>query len=54
MTAIAVPPAVPVAPVRVALFRRLVRRPVGLVSLVFLAIIVVLTFIGPLVAPQDP
>ncbi len=54
MTAIAVPPAVPVAPVRVALFRRLVRRPVGLVSLIFLAIVAVLTFIGPLVAPQDP
>jgi ABC-type dipeptide/oligopeptide/nickel transport system ATPase component/ABC-type dipeptide/oligopeptide/nickel transport system permease subunit len=54
MTAIAVPPVVPVAPVRVALFRRLVRRPVGLVSLIFLAIIAVLTFIGPLIAPQDP
>ncbi|MFJ6653405.1 ATP-binding cassette domain-containing protein [Microbacterium sp. NPDC091313] len=54
MTAIDVPPAVPTAPVRVRLFRRLIRRPVGLVSLVFLAIVAVLAIVGPLIAPQDP
>ncbi len=54
MTAIDVPPTVPVAPVRVALFRRLLRRPVGLVSLGFLALIAVLAIVGPLIAPQDP
>ena len=54
MTAIDVPPTVPVAPVRVALFRRLLRRPVGLISLGFLALVAVLAIIGPLIAPQDP
>jgi peptide/nickel transport system permease protein len=54
MTAVDVPPTVPVAPVRVALFRRLVRRPLGLVSLVFLALVAVLAIIGPFITPQDP
>ncbi len=54
MTAIAVPPAVPVAPVRVALWRRLVKRPLGIGSFLFLALVVLLAIVGPLIAPQDP
>ncbi|QOC27245.1 dipeptide/oligopeptide/nickel ABC transporter permease/ATP-binding protein [Microbacterium hominis] len=54
MTAVDVPPAVPVAPVRVSLMRRLVRRPLGLVSLAFLALVAVIAIIGPVIAPQDP
>jgi len=54
MTAVDVPPAVPLAPVRVSLMRRLVRRPIGLISLAFLALVVLIAIIGPLIAPQDP
>jgi len=54
MTAVDVPTAVPVAPVRVSLMRRLVRRPLGLVSLAFLALVAVIAIIGPVIAPQDP
>ncbi len=54
MTAVDVPLAVPVAPVRVALWRRLVRRPLGLASLLFLAFVAVIAIIGPWIAPQDP
>lgn len=54
MTAVDVPPTVPVAPVRVSLMRRLVRRPLGLVSLAFLALVAVIAIIGPVIAPQDP
>ncbi|WES63070.1 dipeptide/oligopeptide/nickel ABC transporter permease/ATP-binding protein [Microbacter sp. GSS18] len=53
MTAIDVPPAVPTAPVRVALWRRLLRRPLGIASLVFLAFVAVIAVIGPAIAPQD-
>lgn len=54
MTAIDVPPTVPTPPVRTSLMRRLVRRPVGLIALVVLAIIVVIAIFGPLIAPYDP
>jgi ABC-type dipeptide/oligopeptide/nickel transport system ATPase component/ABC-type dipeptide/oligopeptide/nickel transport system permease subunit len=54
MTAVDVPLDVPVAPVRVALWRRLVRRPLGLASLLFLAFVAVIAVIGPWIAPQDP
>ncbi|MEV7608581.1 dipeptide/oligopeptide/nickel ABC transporter permease/ATP-binding protein [Microbacterium sp. NPDC089320] len=54
MTAISAPAAVRPAPVRVSLFRRLLRRPVGVTALVFLALMAVLAIVGPLLAPQDP
>jgi len=54
MTAVDVPPAVPLAPVRISLMRRLVRRPLGLISLAFLALVVLIAIIGPFIAPQDP
>ncbi len=54
MTAVDVPPTVPVAPVRVSLMRRLVRRPLGLISLAFLALVVLIAIIGPFIAPQNP
>lgn len=54
MTAVDIPPAVPVAPVRVALWRRLIKRPVGLAAAAFLAFVAVLAILGPAVAPQDP
>lgn len=54
MTAVDVPNAVPVSPVRVSLLRRVVRRPLGLISLGFLALVVLIAIIGPFIAPQDP
>lgn len=54
MTAVDVPNSVPVAPVRVSLMRRLVRRPLGLVSLGFLALVILIAIIGHFIAPQDP
>ena len=53
MTAIDVPLAVPVAPVRVSLWRRLLRRPVGIGSLIFLVFLGIIAIIGPAIAPQD-
>jgi peptide/nickel transport system permease protein len=54
MTAIDVPPAVPTPHVRTSLFRQLVRRPIGLASLIFLAFAVLIAIIGPWIAPHDP
>ncbi|MGN6218643.1 MAG: dipeptide/oligopeptide/nickel ABC transporter permease/ATP-binding protein [Microbacterium sp.] len=54
MTAIDVPLDVPVAPVRVSLWRRLLRRPLGLASLLFLVLLAIIAIIGPAIAPQDP
>ena len=54
MTAIEVPPAIPTPHVKASLFRRLLRKPVGLIALVFLGVVVLLAFIGPLIAPYDP
>ncbi|KAA9089599.1 dipeptide/oligopeptide/nickel ABC transporter permease/ATP-binding protein [Microbacterium radiodurans] len=59
MTAIDVPPvpsspAVAIAPVRVHLWRRLMRRPLGIVSAAFLALVAVIAVLGPVIAPQDP
>ena len=54
MTAVDVPTSVPKGPARASLFRRLLRRPVGLASLIFLALIAVIAVIGGLLAPYDP
>jgi peptide/nickel transport system permease protein len=54
MTAIETPLTVPTPQVRVNLLRRLLKRPIGAASLVFLAIVGAIAIFGPLIAPQDP
>ncbi|MEN2742468.1 dipeptide/oligopeptide/nickel ABC transporter permease/ATP-binding protein [Microbacterium sp. X-17] len=54
MTAIEVPPVVTSAGGRVSLFRRLWRRPVAAVSMVFLALVALIAIIAPWIAPYDP
>ncbi|KAA9107696.1 dipeptide/oligopeptide/nickel ABC transporter permease/ATP-binding protein [Microbacterium rhizomatis] len=54
MTAIEVPTSIPATSTSPHLFRRLLRRPLSLISLIFLAIVVLIAFIGPLIAPYDP
>ncbi|WP_159499881.1 dipeptide/oligopeptide/nickel ABC transporter permease/ATP-binding protein [Microbacterium sp. 18062] len=54
MTAIAVPPAVPTPPVRTSLLRRLLRRPLGVASLVFLALLAIVALVGRWITPFDP
>jgi peptide/nickel transport system permease protein len=55
MTAIDAPQTVPTrGPVHVHLMRRLLRRPLAVASLVFLAVVAVVAIIGPLIAPYDP
>lgn len=54
MTAIDVPTAVPTPAVKTSLFRRLVRRPVALSSLIFLGIVVLIAIFGRVIAPFDP
>ncbi len=54
MTAIAVPSAVPTPQVRTTLFRQIVRKPLGLASLIFLGFAILIAIIGPWIAPYDP
>ncbi len=54
MTAIDIPPAIPTAPVRASLLRRLVRRPLGLASAIFLVIVAIIAVVGEWIAPYDP
>ncbi|HKT57687.1 MAG TPA: dipeptide/oligopeptide/nickel ABC transporter permease/ATP-binding protein [Microbacterium sp.] len=54
MTAVDVPQTVPTPPVRASLFRRLSRRPLGLVSAIFLAAVAVIAIVGRWLAPHDP
>ena len=54
MTAIDVPQTVPTPPVRASLFTRLYRRPLGFISLLFLAFVGLIAIIGPWIAPHDP
>lgn len=54
MTAIVAPTAVPTPPVRASIFRQLVRRPLGLGSLIFLGIVALIAIIAPWIAPFDP
>ena len=52
MTAVEVPTAAPRPAARPArLFRRLLRSPLGLVSLIFLAFVVLVAILGPCIAP---
>ncbi|MCZ0997467.1 dipeptide/oligopeptide/nickel ABC transporter permease/ATP-binding protein [Streptomyces mirabilis] len=44
----------PEAPVRVSLFRRLLRNPTGVVSLAFLVVVVIAAVLAPLLATHDP
>ncbi len=54
MTAVDVPPTVPVAAAKVSIFRRLLRKPVAVGAMVFLFILVIVAILGPLLAPYDP
>ncbi|MET0862504.1 MAG: ABC transporter, partial [Microbacterium sp.] len=55
MTAVEVPAAVPTSGARADhLFRRLLRNPLALVSMIFLALVGIIAVIGPLIAPYDP
>lgn len=58
MTAVDVPPSVPATTAagtaRAHLLRRLLRKPLGLVSLLFLALVAIIAIIGPWITPQDP
>jgi peptide/nickel transport system permease protein len=53
MTAVDLPQTIPLAPVRVALWHRVLRRPLGLASTLFLGLVIVIAIIGPWIAPQD-
>ncbi|MFS0734999.1 dipeptide/oligopeptide/nickel ABC transporter permease/ATP-binding protein [Microbacterium sp. 1P10UB] len=54
MTAVDVPTTIPTPPVRVSLLRRLVRRPIGLASLIVLAVVALIAVFGGIIAPHDP
>ena len=56
MTAVEIPADVP-TPAAAGpdhLFRRLIRRPLALISLLFLALVGLIAIIGPWIAPYDP
>ncbi|WP_106815042.1 dipeptide/oligopeptide/nickel ABC transporter permease/ATP-binding protein [Microbacterium timonense] len=54
MTAIDAAPAIPTPHARTSLFRRLLRKPVGVIALLYLAFVVLVAIFGPLIAPYDP
>jgi peptide/nickel transport system permease protein len=55
MTAIEVPTDIPTPGAKTDhLFRRLVRNPVALISMIFLAFVVLIAIIGPFIAPYNP
>jgi peptide/nickel transport system permease protein len=54
MTVLELPQDVPTPHARASLFRRLLRRPLSLISLIFLAMVVLVAIFAPLLAPQDP
>jgi peptide/nickel transport system permease protein len=54
MTAVDVPNTVPVAASKVSLFRRLLRRPVSVGAMIFLALLAFVTIFGAALAPYDP
>jgi peptide/nickel transport system permease protein len=54
MTAVEIPNTVPVAASKVSLFRRLLRRPVSVGAMIFLALLAFVTIFGTVLAPYDP
>ena len=55
MTAIEIPTDIPTPGAKTDhLFRRLVRNPVALISMIFLAFVVLIAIIGPFIAPYNP
>ncbi|MGM7679372.1 dipeptide/oligopeptide/nickel ABC transporter permease/ATP-binding protein [Microbacterium sp. A94] len=54
MTDLYAPVDVSTAPVRVALMRRVLRRPLAVLALGLLAIVTIVAIIGPAIAPHDP
>jgi len=54
MTAVDLPLAVPATTARVSLLRRMLRKPLAVVSMLFLAVVGVIAIIGPWIAPLDP
>ncbi|RXZ73152.1 dipeptide/oligopeptide/nickel ABC transporter permease/ATP-binding protein [Agromyces albus] len=53
-TAITPPNTIPTPTGRTSLLRRVIRRPLGTISLAFLLVVAVIAVIGPLIAPYDP
>ena len=54
MTAVEIPTNIPTPAVRTSLLRRVVRKPLGAISLAFLIIVGIIAIIGPYIAPYDP
>lgn len=54
MTAVDVPSEIPTPHVSTHLFRRLLRNPLAVISMVFLAFVLLIAIIGPYIAPYDP
>jgi peptide/nickel transport system permease protein len=54
MTAVDIPNTVPVPASKVSLFRRLLRRPVSVGAMIFLALLAFVTIFGAVLAPYDP
>jgi peptide/nickel transport system permease protein len=55
MTAVEVPTDIPTPGAKTdRLFRRLLRSPLALISMIFLAFVLLIAIIGPLIAPYDP
>ncbi len=53
-TAVDLPTNIPTPPVKTSLMRRIVRRPIGVVSLGILIVVGIIAVIGPYIAPYDP
>ncbi|MBT2500195.1 dipeptide/oligopeptide/nickel ABC transporter permease/ATP-binding protein [Agromyces sp. ISL-38] len=53
-TAITPPNTIPTPTGRTSLLRRVIRRPLGAISLAFLLVVALIAVIGPLIAPYDP
>lgn len=54
MTTTGIPATAPITFVPPALWSRVLKRPIGAISLAFLSLVAVIAVIGPFIAPQDP